>query len=359
MEKIKVGVIGVGMMGSSQIRNCFDVVEGFEVTAICDVYEPNIEKIMGYFAAQNRTVALYRDYREMLEQGDFTLAVIVTPDHLHEEMTVACLNAGKHVRLEKPMATTLEGCRRIAIAQQQSGMVLQIGLELRYSNIIRKMRRSMGSLGNIKMVWCHEFRNPFLHKEGLIPDWITMKQYSGGTLLEKNCHHFDLFNMVLGCKPTKVYASGDNQVEYPHTDVLDNAFVTVDYENGCRAMLSLCMFAPNLTTQKHMHQFELGLLGDRGRLEIRGDHLYLWDREGKSEEHYEYLRSNFEAHNEDINPSLVELADCIRTGKQPYTDLSTGLNSALVSLAAERSAELGRPVDISEMEQEFGVCFRQ
>lgn len=359
MEKIKVGVIGVGMMGSSQIRNCFDVVEGFEVVAICDVYEPNIAKMEDYFHSQNRKVEVYRDYREMLEKCDFSLAAIVTPDYLHEEMAVACLNAGKHIRLEKPMATTLDGCRRIMEAQQKSGNIVQIGLELRYANIIGKMRESVGRLGELKMAWCHEFRNPFLHKEGLIPDWITIKQYSGGTLLEKNCHHFDLFNMIMGCKPTRVYASGDNQVEYKHTDVLDNAFVTVDYENGSRAMLSLCLFAPNLTTQKQMYQFELGLLGDRGRLEIRGDHLYLWDREGKSEEHYEYLRSNFEAHNEDINPSLVELADCIRNNKKPYTDLSTGLNSALVALAAERSAEQQRPVELGEMEREFGVSFQR
>ncbi|MEA5010470.1 MAG: Gfo/Idh/MocA family oxidoreductase [Angelakisella sp.] len=354
---IKVGVIGTGMMGSSQIRNCFGKLPQYEITAICDNYQPNLDAVSGWLADKGQKVASFTDYKEMLQQADFDLAVIVTPDFAHEEQAVACLNAGKHVRLEKPMATTPQGCKNILEAYQKSGKVLQIGLELRYAYLTRRMQELKERLGSTKMVWCHEFRHPFLDKTGSVKNWIIEKRFSGGTLLEKNCHHFDLFNMVAGAKPVRVYASGDNQVIYQHTDVLDNAFVTVEYENGIRACLSLCMFAPEKKGQKHMGALELGILGDKGRLELKDDELYFWDRDCHTEEHYHFNRSNFEAHSDDITPSLIELAGCIETGTQPYTDIRTGINSAMVGMAAELSAEEKRIVEISEMEKLFGVSF--
>ena len=340
-KPIKTAIIGMGMMGFSQFRNCFLPMKQYEVTAVCEVYEPNIIRFNEYCESHGLHIPLYTDYKEMLETADFDLAVIVTPDYQHEQQAIDCLKAGKHLRLEKPMAITLEGCERMIDTWKEHPQIVQIGYELRYASVITKMREYLPMIGTPKMIWCHEFRHPFLQKDGLIPNWITKKQYSGGTLLEKNCHHFDLFNMFAGSKPVSVYASGDNQVIYKETDVLDNAFVTVNYANGMRAMLSLCMFSPELKAQKHMHALEIGVMGDKGRMELKDDCLYVWDRDGKSETSYTYLRTNFEAHSEDILLSLEELANCIYENKQPYTDIYTGHDSARISLAAEKSAENG------------------
>ena len=154
-----------------------------------------------------------------------------------------------------------------------------------------------------------------------------------------------------------VYASGDGLVEYAKTDILDNAFVTVEYENGIRAMLSLCLFAPKKIAGSSLNELEMGLLGNRGRLELRGDEVFVWDRETGGEERWHYARENFEAHSDDIIPSLVELADCIRSGGEPLTGIQAGINSALVSFAAERSAEQKRIVTIAEIESESGLKF--
>lgn len=354
---IRTAVIGTGMMGSSQVRNCLSKLPQFEIVALCDDHAPNLNATANFLREQGKSVACYTDYQQMLREADFDLAVIVTPDHLHAEQAAACLEAGKHVRLEKPMATTPEGCRRVQEAYEKSGKILQIGLELRYAFLTQRLLELLPRLGRIRMVWCHEFRNPFLEKNGSIKNWIVEKRYSGGTLLEKNCHHFDLFNMVAGCRPTRLYASGDNQTIYQDADVLDNAYVTVEYENGVRGMLSLCLFAPEKKLQAHMGSLEFGVLGDAGRLELRDDDLYFWDREGRGEEHYHFCRSNFEAHSDDILPSLVELAQCIESGKQPFTNISTGINSALVGMAAELSAEQKRIVEIRELEEQMGIPY--
>lgn len=342
MEKIKTAIIGMGMMGFSQLINCFLPSEDFEVTAVCDIYEPHLKKVKNYLQDHHLKIQVFRDYKKMLAEADFSLAAIVTPDFTHADIAADCLKAGKHLRLEKPMAITTEDCEKIYKLWQSYPQIVQIGYELRYSPVISQMRHLLPFIGTPKLMWCHEFRHPFLSKDGQIPDWIIKKQYSGGTLLEKNCHHFDLFNMFAASKPISVYASGDNQVIYRNTDVLDNAFVTVNYENGCRAMLSLCMFAPELKHQKHMHAFEFGILGENGRIEIKDDTLYLWERNAKSETVFTYFRENTEAHSEDIIPSLNELADCIRQHRQPFADIDAGISSARLALAAEASAASSR-----------------
>ncbi len=346
MERIKTAIIGMGMMGFSQLRHCFLPSKDYEVTAICETYAPNIQRVEHFIQEHHLNIQVYTDYRQLLKEADFSLAAIVTPDFTHEQIAVDCLNAGKHLRLEKPMAISNEGCLNIYKAWKKHQQIVQIGYELRYSPVISQMRRLLPMIGTPKLLWCHEFRHPFLKKDGDVPDWITKKACSGGTLLEKNCHHFDLFNMFSGAKPISVYASGDNQVIYKDTDVLDNAFVTVDYSNGCRAMLSLCMFAPELKHQKHMHAFEFGIIGDEGRVEIRDDTVYFWNRSADSELIYTYLRENHEAHSEDIIPSLNELADCIRNNRQPLADIYTGLESSRLALAAEASASSGQIVKL-------------
>ena len=357
MKPIQTAVVGLGMMGSSQIRNCLWKLPQYEITAICDPFTPNLDACRMLFTERELPVSCYSDLADLLEHADCELVVIVSPDYTHEKIACDCLRAGKHIRLEKPLAITPTGCANIQRAQAQSGKLLQIGLELRYSSPTRKMRAWLPRLGALKMLTCEEFRPPFLPKRGLVDDWITKKEYTGGTLLEKNCHHFDLFNWFAASRPVSVYASGDGLVEYAKTDILDNAFVTVEYENGIRAMLSLCLFAPKKIAGSSLNELEMGLLGNRGRLELRGDEVFVWDRETGGEERWHYARENFEAHSDDIIPSLVELADCIRNGGEPLTGTQAGINSALVSFAAERSAEQKRIVTIAEIESESGLKF--
>ena len=357
VRPIKTAVVGLGMMGSSQIRNCLWKLPQFEITAVCDPFAPNLDACRALFAERGLPFSCYADLSELLEHADCELVVIASPDDTHEQVACDCLAAGKHIRLEKPLAITPEGCARIQRAHAESGKLLQIGLELRYASPTRKMREWLPRLGALKLLTCEEFRPPFLPKRGLVNDWIIKKRYTGGTLLEKNCHHFDLFNWFACARPVSAYASGDGLVEYAHTDILDNAFVTVEYENGVRAMLSLCLFAPKKVADSSLNELEFGLIGNRGRLELRGDDVFVWDRETGAEERWHYARENCEAHSDDIIPSMVELAGCIRFGGEPLTGIQAGINSALVSFAAERSAEQKRIVTIAEIESESGLQY--
>ncbi|MCX7027484.1 MAG: Gfo/Idh/MocA family oxidoreductase [Spirochaetes bacterium] len=352
MATIRVGLIGFGMMGRMQAEGCFRALgDRFRIVCVCDDYPSHLEEARALLGTG--MVAYYSDWRRMLEDCEFDLAAIVTPDHLHEEMALECLRKGRHLRLEKPMALDPAGCRRIAEEAKRSGKVVQIGLELRYAELTDIMREAAKGTGRTKMLWCSEFRHPFLAKPGSVPDWNLRRKYSGGTLVEKCCHHFDLFNLFAGARPISVYASGDGETEYPHTNILDNAFATVEYGNGIRANLSLCMFAPRKAKQEHLTELAFGILGSAGRIEMRDDKLFVWDRPTGSERRFAHQREDGIGHNDEITPSLLDLAACIEEGRTPQADIRAGFNSVLVSWAAELSAAEKRVVTIEEVERRF------
>ena len=125
------------------------------------------------------------------------------------------------------------------------------------------MRRT---LGDIKRVSIQEHRIPFLDK---VNQWNKFKEFSGDTLVEKCCHYFDLLNLFAGARPLNVFASGSQAVNFTDfeydgkkSDILDNAFVIVNYENGVQAHFDLCMFAP-------MFYEELVICGVDGRLKAQ------------------------------------------------------------------------------------------
>jgi len=356
MSRIRVGLIGFGMMGRMQAGLCFGALrDRFRIVAVCDDHPPHLAAARELLGDDG--VSYFTDWRLMLERADFGLAVVVTPDFLHEEMAVACLEAGKHLRLEKPMALDPAGCARVARAARKAGTVVQIGLELRSAELVGRMREELPSLGALELLWCQEFRHPFLPKSGSVPDWIVQRRYSGGTLVEKCCHHFDLFNSFALSRPVSVFASGAGRVEYAHTDILDNAFATVDYENGLRANLALCMFAPRPEGRPHLRSLSFGLMGSEGRLELQGDELFVWDRSREGERRYAHSREDKAGHDDEIAPALLELAACIEAGSEPDAGIAAGFDSVMVAWAAELSAAERRVVTIDEMEERAGAAW--
>ena len=120
--------------------------------------------------------------------------------------------------------------------------------------------------GGVKLLTIKEHRFPFLEK---VNDWNRFNENSGGTLVEKCCHFFDLMRLLIKSEPTKIMASAGQSVNHfdeiyngEIPDILDNGYVIVDFENGVRAFLDLCMFAENSEFQE-----ELCAVGTLGKVE--------------------------------------------------------------------------------------------
>ena len=123
-----------------------------------------------------------------------------------------------------------------------------------------------GEIGTVQQVSIREHREPFYSK---VDDWNRFSQNTGGTLVEKCCHYFDLMNLIVGERPVSIFASGGQRVNHldesyqgKPADILDSAYVIVDYPGGVKAMLDLCMFA-----EASLDREVVTVVGNEGKVE--------------------------------------------------------------------------------------------
>ncbi len=360
-ELIRYGIIGSGMMGIEHIQN-INEVDGAVVTAAADPHQPSLDAAIEA-AGGDEPITTFLDHRDLLASGLCDAVVLASPNFTHIDLLGDIFASGVHVLIEKPMCITVEECQRaIELAGATAGVnpdrKIWVGLEYRYMPPVAALIEavSAGAVGSPHMVAIREHRFPFLVKVG---DWNRFSANTGGTLVEKCCHFFDLMNLLIGERPVRVIASGNQDVNHLEEsydgktpDILDNAYVIVEYANGQRAMLDLCMFAEATDNQE-----EVSVVGAEGKVEAllplgvlkrgrRGEH-----RIGDVE--IETIEDNTIAHEGLHHGSSfvehVKFVAAIRGEQEVEVTLDDGLWSVAVGAAAHRSIQEGRPVLLSEM----------
>ncbi len=355
MADLRIGVIGTGMMGCEHIRNLL-AVDAAVITAVSD---PNDEPLgwarhtLGDGAAAVRE---FRDHRDLLGSGLVDAVVVASPNHTHRALLDDILATDIPVLVEKPMCTTVEDCRAVVEAQSRRAAITWVGLEYRYMAPIAALLDELraGTVGDLRMFSVREHRFLFLVKVG---NWNRFTRNTGGTLVEKCCHFFDLMNLAVSSRPVRVMASGGQDVNHldewydgERSDILDNAFVIVDYANGVRAMLDLSMFA-----EGSRHEQEIVAVGTTGKLEaeVPGDgRLFAGDRATRSVREMPVSVDPSVGHlGFHLGASYVECAlfvDAVLTGAQPDVTVRDGLWSVVIGAAAHRSIDERRIVSIDE-----------
>ncbi len=230
-------------------------------------------------------MATYGDHVDLLADPNVDVVVITTPNFTHAAVLADALATDKHVLIEKPLCTTVEDCRAVVEAADRRDAITWMGLQYRFMPTAAVMldQLATGVCGTTRMVSIREHRFPFLRKVG---DWNRFTRNTGGTLVEKCCHFFDLMHLAAGAHPVRVMASGgqdvnhldevyeiDGRSEVP--DILDNAFVIVEFANGVRGALDLCMFAEGGRFEQ-----EITITGDLAKMEatVPGDVVWLGER---------------------------------------------------------------------------------
>jgi len=186
---------------------------------------------------------LFADLEGFLEEGRFDAAVVASPTDAHAEAVIPLLERDVDVLCEKPLAATLEAHDRILDAHARSSGLLYVGFQRRLAPYYRRLGELIDAVGRLGMMSHTEVRDPFHVAEPGTPGYRYSQARSGGALLEKNCHDFDLFNWYAGADPVRVSAFGGQHALRRDTDVLDQATVNVRYEGGIVASLELCLYA--------------------------------------------------------------------------------------------------------------------
>ena len=341
------------MMGFEHIRN-IALVPGAEVTALADPHEPS--RAWG-LETVGHEIAVFDDYRDLLAAEGVDAVVISTPNFTHADILEDVFRYPElHVLVEKPLCTELADCRVVEERAAAHRGVVWVGMEYRYMPPVAEMVAELrsGSAGQLQRLAIREYRFPFLPKVG---DWNRFNRNTGGTLVEKCCHFFDLMNLIVEDRPRCVYASGAQDVNHLDEryagevpDILDNAFVIVDYERGVRAMLDLCMFAEAARDEQ-----EIIAVGDRGLVEcsIPSGDLAVGTREGRHREkrHVPVDREILEAgfHHGATYYQHLAFLKAVRSGGAPEVDVRAGLLAVAIGCAAQQSIAEGRPVEMSEL----------
>ena len=353
-DDIRIGLIGAGTMGMEHILNVA-ALPGARISALADPHQPSLDQAL---AAIGGPVQTYSDHRSLLSSGACDAVIVATPNMTHIDVLLDVFTTELHVLVEKPLCTTVADCRRVIAAAAEHRGVAWMGLEYRYMPPVARLIEMVddGAVGDVRMVAIREHRFPFLTK---VDDWNRFNVNTGGTLVEKCCHFFDLMNRIVGEVPTRVFASGGQDVNHldetydgRRSDILDNAYVIVDYPSGRRAALDLCMFAEATHNQE-----EISVVGDRGKIEaLLPEGVVRFGRRG---EHcigeVETVavtddRIAFEGHHHGSSYlELLGFAAAIRDGSQPEVTLADGLASVAVGEAAHRSIATGQPVLIGDL----------
>jgi predicted dehydrogenase len=367
--RYRFNVIGTGTMGLEHIQ-----VTLFEGRAtIHGIYDPEPLSVANAKTAFARysdgPLKIYESLEAACNDPDVDGVIICTPNFTHIDVVRVAAKSGKHILVEKPVATTIPDAYEISqIADAYDG-IFQVGLQYRYKAIYTEAIHEAlerKTLGDIKVVSMVEHRMAFLDKIG---QWNKYSRLSGGTLVEKCCHYFDLINLFAQSRPRRVFASGSMAVnfkEFEHeqgkSDILDNAMVVIEYENGVRGSFGLAMFAP-------MFYEEIVLCGDIGRLRASENLDFL---PGTS------LKSQLEIFGGETFPSRmttpsypvaieesghngatffehVHFVDSIDNGKSAGPTAMDAFWSVVVGVAAETSVTTGEPVNIQDLLEQNGL----
>jgi len=365
LKKIRYGIIGCGSMGREHILN-IRALAGASVTALAD---PHPESLAQAAALLETAPQAFTGHRELLASGLCDAVVIATPNFTHIDMLRDALPTDLHILVEKPLCTTMaDGIELVRLAAGRRGLVW-VGQEYRYMPPVAEMIRMThaGAVGRVHQVSIREHRQPFYPKVG---DWNRFNANTGGTLVEKCCHYFNLMDFVLQEKPVRVFASGGQRVNHLDErydgrtpDILDSAFVIVEYPSGARAMLDLCMFAENSIDKEH-----IVVVGDEGKLESFLPSLTLrygrregwgkrdvWGETSSTGTGVAVRRvwdSAIQYPGQHFGASYVEhlrFAAAIREGLPAEVTLEDGLRCVATGLAAHRSIDTGQAVALAEV----------
>lgn len=197
MEAVKIGIIGVGQIGKQHIEK-YRGIEGAEIVAVCDVNEAEARRVAGQYGIPH----VYSDYRELIEREDIVAVDVCLHNNFHAPVTIAALEAGKHVYCEKPIAGTYEDGRRMLEAAEQTGKLLHIQLFTLYGKDTKAAKTLIdgGKLGRLYHARSTGFRRrnrPYVDGYGT-PFFTRKETAAGGALLDMGVYHVAQLLYLLG-----------------------------------------------------------------------------------------------------------------------------------------------------------------
>lgn len=355
MKKIRLGIIGVGNMGSGHLQNVIDgKCPKIEVTAVADIDLKKLENAKKKLP----TLACFDNAEKLLDSGLIDAALIAVPHYDHPKYAIECFKRGIHVMTEKPAGVYAGQVREMNEAAEKAGVKFGIMFNQRTNPIYKKARDIVqsGALGKPKrLVWIitNWYRTQAYYNSG---SWrATWNGEGGGVLLNQAPHNLDLWQWIFGMpKKIRAFCAAG---KYHNIDVEDDVTIYGEYENGATAtFISTTGEAPGTN--------RLEISGDLGKLVLEDGKLKWWklkvpEREFcfTSKEGFACPEMEYEEYSEEApdghSTVLENFAEAILEGTELIADGREGLNSLSISNAAYLSSWTDKWAEIPTDEKLF------
>ena len=357
MSKVRLGIIGIGNMGTGHINNikaghCPEI----EVTAVADI---NPDRLT--WAAQNlpESVGKFDNAEALMDSGLVDAILIAVPHYDHPTYAIEGFRRGLHVMVEKPAGVYTKKVREMNKAAKKAGVVFGLMFNQRTDHIYRKMRELVqgGSLGQIRRTnWIitNWYRSQAYYDSG---SWrATWSGEGGGVLLNQCPHNLDLWQWICGM-PVKVSAHMQFG-KWHNIEVEDDVTTYVEYPNGATGV-----FVTTTADAPGTNRFEITL--DKGKLVAENGKLYLWELEATLDQYTFESASGFgqpkctftEVETDKKNPQHVGVlnafAGAILRGEPLVAPGEEGINGLTLSNAMHLSAWLGKDITLPLDEELF------
>ena len=339
MSEIRIGVIGVGTMG----RMHAEVYRALPQTKLVALADSNLERAKEIAALADDHVRCYDNYEKLLRDPEVDAVSIALPDSAHKEPVTAALQAGKHVLVEKPLATTLADCDRMLEVAKSSGKILMVNYTHRWAPPYAKAKELMasGKLGGPIMAYARKSDVIKVVTEL----WPWLAESTPPAFLSS--HDIDLVRWFFESEAKSVYARGVKRVlKGKGIDTLDVAQALVEFENGAIATFESGWIYPD-TFPTYTDSY-IELVAERGVIhldrkqeivEVADEDAYTFPKisiscriDGRLEGAFKWCLEHF--------------IQCIKENKEPFTSARNARQVAEIVEAIHRSIESGQPVSL-------------
>lgn len=331
---MKIAFAGTGYINKVHARAAQTC--GLELVAVVN----HKAESMAAFGNEFGITRQYKDIEEMLKDGQIDALVVSTPNYLHGPQTIAALNAGIHVMVEKPMAMNTPEAEKMYEASRRAGATLMVAHCWRFDQDVLWLKGQLGKLGKIirtKGIGVHTHWGP--------AGWFTKKEFAGGgAMADMGIHALDTARFLLGDpKPVSVYAKIGTY--YKDFDVDDTGTIIVEWDNGATSFIESGWWQPHADGPEAATQ----LYGTEGFGQLFPTRLEI---PNKNEKKIEVIESGFEFPREEHCPQslydaqLRYFVECIEKKQTPNPGGPEGIVNMKVIDAAYESSRTGKVVDI-------------
>jgi len=357
---MKVGILGAGNMGGTVVRHLKEI--------------PEVAGVVAYDVAEDRLRALQEAHGvpgsarlgDVLGDPDVKLVFVTAANHVHKELAIRALEAGKAVLCEKPIANTLADARVMVETAERLKAFFQIGFELRYSKLYVKVKEwvDAGLLGQVVSTHC--LYGASAYAKGA---WRNTKREGGDTFGERISHYVDLARWWVGAPVEEVFSACAPNV-VPYTEVRDNYHTTYKFQNGAVGHVTYYMnfpatfrgdpLADNITELQlgDGHELRYIAVGTKGAAEadVFSRRIKRWQFKDTPEtmisDWVENLtwrppEDHFYYHN--TTDQTRDVVRRVARGLPPMTPARDAYETMRLCFAAEQSADSGRPVRLDEV----------